>query len=157
MICLKCLEKDPGRRYMTADALAEDLKRWLAGMPIAARPVGKAARFRMWCRRNPILAGAAGLVASALVGVSVISLLYAQQQTRWRLALRLYGDEQKQRASEQSVATRKITAKASELEKQGQNLKTSLADTNRRLAMFNFETSRSTRLTAVRSATACCI
>jgi eukaryotic-like serine/threonine-protein kinase len=142
VICLQCLEKDSRRRYTNADALAEDLKRWLAGMPIAARPVGKAARFGMWCRRNPILAGAAGLVASVLVCASVISLLYAQQQTRLAGALRLYGDEQKQRATEQATATRRISAQASELGKQGQNLRTSLADTNRRLAMLNFERSQ---------------
>ena len=62
VICLKCLEKDPRRRYASADALAEDLNRWLAGEPIAARPVGNAARLWMWCRRNPVLAGAAGLM-----------------------------------------------------------------------------------------------
>ena len=110
----------------------------------------------MWCRRNPVVAGAAALVMSALVCLSVISLLYAQQQTRLASALRLYGDEQKQRATEQAAATRKITAQASELEKQGQNLKTSLADTNRRLAMFNFEKA-GRGLMAVRSATACSI
>ena len=57
VICLKCLEKDPRRRYASADALAEELNRWLAGEPILARPVGKGTRFWMWCRRNPGLAG----------------------------------------------------------------------------------------------------
>ena len=94
VICLKCLEKDPRRRYASADAVAEDLKRWLAGEPIAARPVGKAARAWMWCRRNPIVAGAAGLVAASLVVVALLSLLYADQQTRLAKPGRLYADEQ---------------------------------------------------------------
>jgi eukaryotic-like serine/threonine-protein kinase len=67
-ICLKCLEKDPGRRYVSADGLASDLKQWLAGEPIAARPVGNAARFWMWCRRRPVIAGLTGAVVVAVVG-----------------------------------------------------------------------------------------
>ena len=74
VICLKCLEKDPRRRYASADALAEDLKRWLAGEPIAARPVGKAARLWMWCRRNPLLAVAASTVGFLMITLTIGSL-----------------------------------------------------------------------------------
>ncbi len=77
VVCLKCLEKDPRRRYASADGFAQDIKRWLAGEPIAARPVGSAARLWMWCRRNPVVAWAATLVSAALVGVAVLAVLYA--------------------------------------------------------------------------------
>src|SRR5262249_2472294 len=62
-VCLRCLDKDPQRRYGSAEALAEDLESWLDGRPIRARPVGPRERLWRWCRRNPLAASLMGLVA----------------------------------------------------------------------------------------------
>ena len=66
-ICLKCLEKDPQRRYSSALALAEDLEHWLKHEPIQARLTGVFAHGRKWVRRNPklVVAGIAGLLVGA--------------------------------------------------------------------------------------------
>jgi serine/threonine protein kinase/tetratricopeptide (TPR) repeat protein len=63
-ICAKCLERDPSARYRSADALAEDLDRWLEGQPIAARPLSQAAQVWRWTRRNPVIAGMAALLVT---------------------------------------------------------------------------------------------
>ncbi len=60
-ICLKAMAREPARRYQTACALAGDLRHWLKGEPIHARPVGRIERFYRWCRRN---LGVAGLAAA---------------------------------------------------------------------------------------------
>jgi tetratricopeptide (TPR) repeat protein len=81
-ICLKCLEKDPRRRYASAQALADDLASWLAGRPVQARPVGPLGRLRMWCRRNPVPAG----LAAALTVTLAVGLVGAAAS--WREAVR---------------------------------------------------------------------
>ncbi len=67
-ICLKCLEKEAGRRYASATELADDLSRYLDGRPISARPISRVARLARWCRRNPRVAVLSGALLLALVG-----------------------------------------------------------------------------------------
>ena len=77
-ICLKCLEKDPKRRYSSALALAEDLERWLKHEPILARHTGIFTRGKKWVRRNP---------TSALLAASLIALAAAIGWNVWQGAL----------------------------------------------------------------------
>jgi len=71
-ICLKCLEKDPQRRYSTALALAEDLDRWLKHEPIQARHITMLARGRKWVRRNPAVAGLLASLVALATAIGVI-------------------------------------------------------------------------------------
>ena len=71
-ICLKCLEKDPQRRYPAALALAEDLERWLQHEPIQARHTGMLARGRKWVRRNPAVAGLLASLVALATAIGVI-------------------------------------------------------------------------------------
>jgi WD40 repeat protein/serine/threonine protein kinase len=84
-ICLKCLHKEPGKRYASALALAEDLRRFVAGEPISARRVGTLGRLALWCRRNPALASTIAVAAVAVVAVSGIGLRQVlQERARFR-------------------------------------------------------------------------
>jgi Tfp pilus assembly protein PilF len=77
-ICLKCLEKEPPRRYHSAQALGDDLRRMLAGEPILARPVSGPGRLWRWCRRKPAQAALAAALVLLLCG-ALAGLFFWQQ------------------------------------------------------------------------------
>ena len=92
-ICLKCLEKEPARRYSSAEALANDLERWLIGKPIVARPVRAWERTWKWAQRKP---AAAGFMVLSVTGVLAMVAGILMHSARLQKAL----DESKQNADE---------------------------------------------------------
>jgi WD40 repeat protein len=76
-ICLKCLEKEPKNRYASADALAGDLRHFLADEPVRARPVGRGERVLRWCRRKPAVACLTGAILLLVVAGVVGSVVAA--------------------------------------------------------------------------------
>lgn len=75
-ICLKCLRKDVAARYASAEALADDLHRFLAGVPIQARPVGHVERSWRWCRRNSLVAS---LLTSLVIVLGILIIVLCQR------------------------------------------------------------------------------
>jgi WD40 repeat protein/predicted Ser/Thr protein kinase len=86
-ICLKCLEKEPDKRYATAQALADELGRFLNRKPILARPVGRPEKFWRWCRRNPVVATLTAAVALVfLAGFAGVTWQWTQSEKNRALA-----------------------------------------------------------------------
>lgn len=88
VICLKCLEKEPKRRYPTAGHLRADLRNWIERRPISARPVGPLVKAARWAQRHPAIASlSAGVLASLILGLTLVSwqlrqTILAQRATR---------------------------------------------------------------------------
>jgi WD40 repeat protein len=86
-ICLKCLEKEPARRYASAAALAADLRRYLDGEPIVARPVTPIERAVKWARRRPAIAAlSAATVLATILGVAGIAWQWRKAEVNFALA-----------------------------------------------------------------------
>ena len=96
-ICLKCLRKDPARRYPSARELAADLDCWLSNLPIKARPVGRAERCWRWCRRNPIGATLSATITLLFITLTVAVILISQSRNQHKIAI-AQRDEQKRQA-----------------------------------------------------------
>jgi serine/threonine protein kinase/ribosomal protein S27E len=85
-ICLKCLEREPSHRYDTASDVADELRRFLRGEPVKARPISTFSRSVRWIKRNPALATANALmVALAIAGPTAAYILHQQRQNLRRM------------------------------------------------------------------------
>lgn len=83
-ICLKCLEKEPHRRYASAQELADDLRRFLAGQPIQARPISGWQRSLKWVRRHPSQAALLAILATVLLAAWIgLTVLYLHARAGW--------------------------------------------------------------------------
>jgi len=123
-ICLKCLEKEPRRRYGSAGELADELGRFLKGRPICARPLGMVARMWRWCRRNALAVIMASAIAAALLaGTAVSSYLalrlrqHAQQLQQERDDAQTAKNKEKlaRQEAEQSAEAERAATKRAEL------------------------------------------
>jgi len=87
-ICLKCLEKEPGRRYPSALALADDLRHYRNNEPIVARPASLVKRGGKWAKRQPVIAALlAAVVLITAVGFGLVLYKWQRAETGWREAI----------------------------------------------------------------------
>ncbi len=128
-ICLKCLEKDPAKRYASAAVLAGDLRRFLDGEPIVARPVTRLERAVKWARRRPAIAGmATALVAALFGGFAGMAVLWARAERSATIA------HQKEQDAENSA---RIEAEARAKAQESTTIATERAEALRRQDYVN--------------------
>ncbi|HJZ89998.1 MAG TPA: protein kinase [Gemmataceae bacterium] len=118
-ICLKAMSKDPAKRYPSCAAFADDLRAFLDGRPITARPVGRVEKAWRWARRNPRVAIPTGLAVAAVVAVAVLGTTFAVVFDRQkREAVQLATERQQAlEQAERSAAERQAAFEQSETDR----------------------------------------
>ncbi len=117
-ICLKCLEKEPARRYGSAEALAEDLERWLAHEPIHARPITSSERLWKWARRRP---APAAMVMISLLGVAAFMGLILSSRSQLRAERNAVGEQELKARGSAAQATQAAARAELEAGRAGRN------------------------------------
>lgn len=143
-ICLKCLEKEPHKRYGTAQLLADDLARFVEGRPVLARPINGVARTWRWCRRNPLVAGlSATVAASMLIGTAVSWYFADQSRLRANANYQLAGKEREARLlADQRKGESDRNASLAEARRIAADKSAKLAETRREEALANSDLAR---------------
>jgi eukaryotic-like serine/threonine-protein kinase len=133
-ICLKCLQKDPAKRYATAGELADDLRRFLDGKPILARPVGPVERAWRWAKRNPWVAGLGTAVAVLILGTAIVTSVLS-----WQLSVEKKGAETARDKAREEEGKAKAAADEERKAKLEQAKQKELALTTVRTVLFRVD------------------
>ena len=138
-IVLKAIDKDPKARYQSAEAMAEDLRRFLADEPIRARQVRAWERYRRWARRNPVIAGLGAALAALLVATTVASLLAMER-------FRAQAENQQTLAANEAAARTKADQANASLRASQDTLQQTVYATRSNLALAAWDTADVGRL-----------